>query len=843
MTFFTAGASHSGRPAFGLLQTREHHISCFHGTLNTRRVNASSGSANSGTGSQSVDDLNCPIEIEIIDCDGLESLQADASPISQQEMHDLSLKSVYQTPITNSVPSPPSVMSISNAEGWIIALSTILASYLGRMSAQEARLNPRRAQQSREESRALTIELRQKRDAWKWAEKERKAREEVARVSKAAQRAMEDARRREEQQQRYQREADEAAKQEMAKREAAKAAYEAQAAALKAEYDARLKAEQQRLEEERAKQRAQEELTRVEEEAKRKAREEERIAREAAEMEARQKAIREAIELRKRLERERQKFSLRIQGSVTISRPPKGTLLPSGQEASVRLSINAGSLLGGGQVNVVEDFGSIQDTRESSARVTSSACRAACEAAQSALRLQAMTGSGPLSIMETPEVDNWMALCVAKTSLAALKAFDEAHAGFVAVPKSGDGKACDFQKRTEIGVLPKGHEHSESSRLQRIISCIERGDGFEGDDACANMLTQVLDDADEDFSKDSDYGTPPSCLQKAITGSHRSMGSVFKLAHLLDRMLYDRPAQSSDAPAWFETGAALVRNRVFELLRPSPPDSLEPYSACVSAALGPLHPVAELVSKLAEENVSVAERGRRAEIERVRQATIAAKLLEEEWPDAAEIRAARYMEREAQTPIAERVWALKNVAGTLAMGGPGEKARARQLLLQAVHLKQQFAGAPDHPAVLPEVLALVQVLSTTTEWSRECNEWAGTALRALHHVATSYDDNGDSLSAAVVMESGLRELEEFAGVKSPAVKAATRRADQLMEGLSAADRQRLLDTRRDASSKDLISKVVKALTEELGAYTDSAQLSKVQLWDERGSAMIGPMLF
>lgn len=36
-------------------------------------------------------------------------------------------------------------------------------------------------------------------------------------------------------------------------------------------------------------------------------------------------------------------------------------------------------------------------------------------------------------------------------------------------------------------------------------------------------------------------------------------------------------------------------------------------------------------------------------------------------------------------------------AGQLSMGGPGERARARQLLEQAVLLKQQFAGAPDHP--------------------------------------------------------------------------------------------------------------------------------------------------
>lgn len=40
------------------------------------------------------------------------------------------------------------------------------------------------------------------------------------------------------------------------------------------------------------------------------------------------------------------------------------------------------------------------------------------------------------------------------------------------------------------------------------------------------------------------------------------------------------------------------------------------------------------------------------------------------------------------------------------MGGPGERARARQLLEQAVLLKQQFAGAPDHPGAHHAVLTV-----------------------------------------------------------------------------------------------------------------------------------------
>ena len=41
---------------------------------------------------------------------------------------------------------------------------------------------------------------------------------------------------------------------------------------------------------------------------------------------------------------------------------------------------------------------------------------------------------------------------------------------------------------------------------------------------------------------------------------------------------------------------------------------------------------------------------------------------EEEWPDAAETKAARVAEREAKTPVPERCWALRNVAGRSVRG-------------------------------------------------------------------------------------------------------------------------------------------------------------------------------
>ena len=276
------------------------------------------------------------------------------------------------------------------------------------------------------------------------------------------------------------------------------------------------------------------------------------------------------------------------------------------------------------------------------------------------------------------------------------------------------------------------------------------------------------------------------------------------------------------------------------LFKGSSPDSLEATADVLEAALGSNHPVAREVAALAQANVSAAEKARRSEKDRVRQAELAAKLSEEEWPDAKEIRAARLEERESKTPVAERVWALRNVAGTLAMGGPGERSRARQLLEQAVLIKQQFAGAPDHPAVLPELSALADVLASEPEWATDAAGVAALVLRLLGNIAEGYSQVGDNTSAALIMEAGLRQYEEAAGLRSSVVKAATRRSDKLLEALTPDQRQAV--TKRRSKSKEIIARATAALTEQLGAYKEGSTRSKAQDWDERGAAVIGPLL-
>ena len=663
--------------------------------------------------------------------------------------------------------------------------------------------------------------------------------EDGKRVEEAVSRAREETRRQAEAQKRIREEAVEAAARLTAERNVARKEYETQQALLDAEYKQRVAKEQQLLEEARQKELEAEEARRREAEERRQQAALERQQREEEERRAAEEAVRVHLEERRRLEQEKKRFAIRIEGVVVVHRPPPGTLLPGplNKHAVVRITTTAGSLLGGGQGTPDHtDFGSVEEAVNGAAVAVSAAVRTACDAAASAMRLQAMTGAGAMATMEQPEQDHWIAVTVARSVVAALECAETALHQFR--QSTSKQQECSFQLRTEVGVLPPDHPQRPERVLAHAIALVEGG---EPKRAVTEILQNCMDTENEAFYKDLSPNPSSSSSSSTITNMPATLGSALELAHFLNRMLYERPARSSDAPAWFEGAVELVRSQLrHQLVAGAPEDSLERYADVLSVALGPQNPVAVEAVTLAAANVSVAEKTRRAERERARQAEFAAKLLEEEWPDAEEIRAARIVDSDAKTPIAERVWALRNVAGTLAMGGPGERGRARQLLEQAVKVKQQFSGAPDHPGVLPELAALAEVLESSAEWSQDAAAVATLTLRVLGNIAAAYSQIGDHVSAALVMESGLRRWEEAAGERSPAVRAATRRADQLLEVLTP-DQRSLLATKRGEAAA-VLATLSEALTEQLGAYQDGSTRSKVQEWDERGAAMLGPLL-
>ena len=69
-----------------------------------------------------------------------------------------------------------------------------------------------------------------------------------------------------------------------------------------------------------------------------------------------------------------------------------------------------------------------------------------------------------------------------------------------------------------------------------------------------------------------DIGTlgPSAFLQDLNAEAPPHLGAILTLAHFLDRSLDQRPARQSDAPAWFEAAAALVRNELRTLTASAP---------------------------------------------------------------------------------------------------------------------------------------------------------------------------------------------------------------------------------------------------------------------------------
>lgn len=90
--------------------------------------------------------------------------------------------------------------SMHESEGLLIALVAVLSGMVGRMSAQQVRFDAARLFRYQESSRALSLELRRKRELWKQEETARMAEDQRRKVEQVTKKALQEA----EQQQRLQ---------------------------------------------------------------------------------------------------------------------------------------------------------------------------------------------------------------------------------------------------------------------------------------------------------------------------------------------------------------------------------------------------------------------------------------------------------------------------------------------------------------------------------------------------------------------------------------------------------------------------------------------------------------
>ena len=614
------------------------------------------------------------------------------------------------------------------------------------------------------------------------------------------------------------------------KLEASRRKYEEKQKALDAEYEERVRKEREALEEARRleKERREEEekqrqleLQRIEEERKRK---------EMFEKKAREVAAASRKAERKKAEKEMSRFAVRMEGTISLSKPPPGTMIagPLEQEAAVRLSVRAGSLIGGYADPYEIDFPSFEETEENAHISVANALKKATDGVVSALELQAMSGDGAFALMEEPEKAHWMSLVNLRSSLSALAALDSKLRAISGANARLNMEDIGFQCRTESGVLPADHPFSYQSMYGKFLNAILEGSN---EVETINTFLEYMEEANNKFYDGLE-------IPLGIGSAPRQMGACLEIAHFIDRILFARPSKESDAPAWFETCVEFSRQQVRALLGTAQEDSLEDFSNMFAAAVGPNHPIVAEVARLALKNTSQERKILLEERDRLMKSKIAAKLLEEEWPDEEEIRKARAEDREAKTPVAERIWALKNVAGTLSMGSKGELSRARQLLEQAVLLKQQVCGEADHAAVFPEAISLFQVIRREEEWRKDASGLASLLLRILMNISSGYQKGGDSLSAAVVLEYGLRQCEDAAGLKNQATTRAVRTLEKVLPALDSAELNILSDYRgKDAEIEDVLRG---SFTDQLGAYQDGTERHRFAAWNDEGAKMLPP---
>lgn len=682
------------------------------------------------------------------------------------------------------------------------------------------------AQYNRSRRRALSAELLQQRQEWEQQEAERAASTDAKRVQQATVSAREELRRQQEQQRKYQEEAARESERLRAERDAARRQYDSRQAALDAELGERVAREQALIEVQRAAARTEEErLRRVrdEEEARVEA---ERRRQEEAERLQREVSVQRRLEEQQALERQKRRFALRVEGSVLVSRPPKGTLLdgPLAKEATLQFAIDAGTLLGGRAGTAVSRFGSSADADEALPALVAGQCHAATEAYESSARLQAMTGEGPLSAMAEAELRHWMALSTCRSSIRATSA---ALAGLQAFQRCSRGVPQLFEERTEYGVLPRDSEQSSTTRFSRVAGHLEEG---RLEDAAA-VLLDMMEDEDQAFYA----GLAP--LPAGLDGSPQVLGGALLLGFFMSWAEQAGEA-SEERPGWLGAALSLAEQLLQKSVAGAARDTLQLPVLLLIESLGPGHPLLPPLASISEANMSSARRREREDRERMHQAELAAQMLEEERPDVAQTRAERLAEMETKTPVPERVWALRNVAGTLAMGGLGERSRARQLLEQAVQLKQRFSGSLEHPSVLPELVALHGVLRLDSQWAPDAAAVAGKIIDALSTIALAYQSSGDVLSAAVLLEAAVAGYGQSAGLRKQVVTSAVRRADDLTTVLAPAQRATLVERRHNANQ--VLERVLSALTDELGAYQATAT-SRAEQWDRMGVQIIGPL--
>lgn len=134
--------------------------------------------------------------------------------------------------------------------------------------------------------------------------------------------------------------------------------------------------------------------------------------------------------------------------------------------------------------------------------------------------------------------------------------------------------------------------------------------------------------------------------------------------------------------------------------------------------IGDDHPVAKHVLVLADNNMSSARKQAVVERQRALDALMAEQLLKQERQSARELSDAQALEKQELTPVPERVWALRNIAATMALGDRKSREKAHELYNKALDLQRDFLGDNLHPGLLGELWRCADCLVTCSPCTR-----------------------------------------------------------------------------------------------------------------------------
>jgi len=319
---------------------------------------------------------------------------------------------------------------------------------------------------------------------------------------------------------------------------------------------------------------------------------------------------------------------------------------------------------------------SSQEARSVVAEVCASVARAAVRDYGNDARAKRMLGVGPLTVLDDAELSHWQHLLRVQVEACALDTLSRLTAEVEVLARKSQGKPA--QRSAEVAVTvardiaPLEDSASVRGRLQRAVDAVRASDA----DAARVLLGTVV--VEERAALVAAPGVD--------AGKASFYGTLLTLAHFLER------ADGAD-----EACVALAQDVLLSALNSSDggswkscfldTDQLELASGACSAA----------TQLLGEEHVLVKA------LERLSASRAVPPPVEEEWPDESLVRAARIADAQADQPVPERVWAMRNAAATLAMTGARPQAVA--LLTRAVQLKVEWLGRED-PRVLGELCDL-----------------------------------------------------------------------------------------------------------------------------------------